>query len=160
MFNRLSISMLLFGLLATAGCSKASAPATVPNGDTANAGPTCDDAGAKLGVLARAAFDTMDDAQQAEVARLAAEACVADAWSAEAIACASAMTEGNDGECKDLLTEAQQESFHARLEPVIGGLVQDRGGDKKSRDEFDGDMSDDDDDFGSESAADPCEGGE
>ncbi len=148
--SRCSIAIFFGGALAMAACGGGSTPA--PAAPTVQPPANdCTAAGKNVAGVARVAFEGMDEATEAELARVSAEACVSDGWSQAAIDCTIAMTPENEA-CNDLLDKAQQDAFIERIGPVIMPFL-DRGPTM-------GQPPPPPDDAMEEAVADPCEGGE
>jgi hypothetical protein len=148
MTTRTWMMIALTAALASA-CGGGKKAADEPGGGAS--GPTCDDAAASFSGGARQSFAQMDDAAQAELTRVTAEACVNDKWSQEAIKCtAEWVPETDDDKCNDLLTETQQQNLGQAIMPILAEFL----GDDEETDGYQGD-----DDMPAD-AADPCEGGE
>jgi hypothetical protein len=111
--------------LGCGGGSKAGAGATGPGGgdavvaDPTPTGPTCDDAARAVVSGVRASMQ-LTAADEADLTRVTAEACVADGWSPETVKCLADTPPGEDnGHCVELLTDAQRNTYGERVMPVL-----------------------------------------
>ncbi|MCA9674358.1 MAG: hypothetical protein KC464_04875, partial [Myxococcales bacterium] len=122
-------------------------------GATANAGPTCDDAGRNAAAQTGKTDTTGMSMDQLDAVGVAvATACAEDGWSADQIRCMAEATADGGTACFDKLSEAQRNGLVERMMPIYDGHGAPAGAD--------GDVDAESEDAADDLASDPCEGGE